>query len=452
MAREGLIVLKAERANPGTEVSKPTLSPIHKTPPKLPLGRPELSQLSAWSLRIAALAIAAFLTLQTDIAIWRGAFSFGFGFVGVAIGVYLTFRILNFPDLTIEGSYALGGCVAIALIRKQGDTIFGNPWVATLIAVLCGALAGYVTGILNTRFKINGLLAGILVSAAIYSINLRVMGTSILSADLSSQPSTLFDQITTTFTGQPDPRRVPRLEGDFLQMGLLALMALAMVVVINWLLNTQLGFALRATGDNENMIRALGVNTDNSKILVLVISNGLIALCGCLVAQYQRTAVVTAGQGIIVTGVAAVIIGETFIPPRSVLFSLCGAVVGAIVYRFIYAGVFNLDLTQGGVYRLLVTMLTIAGFSYLAYLTLNPATPAWISFVGIMLASFVGALISSTLYYLPIILFNWTIEKEPVLRLEPGDIQIALALLIFVAMAVPSLRRNLGLRALRRDN
>jgi ABC-type uncharacterized transport system permease subunit len=272
---------------------------------------------------------------------------------------------------------------------------------------------------------------------------------AILAANLTSRPSTILDQVTTTLTGEPDPRKLlGTLNGDFLQMGVMAVAALLMVLVINWLLNTEIGFAMRATGDNENMIRALGVNTNNAKILVLVISNALIALCGSLVAQYQRNGTVTAGQGIIVTGVAAVIIGETFLPPNTTLFALGGAVIGAVVYRFIFSSVFNLELTQAVGLRVLVTVLTVGAVSYVAYLTMNSYTPRWLTLVSIFAAAFVGALFSSTLYYLPIMLFNLKLDKAMILKLEAGDIQIVLSILIFIAMVVPGIRRNLGIKAL----
>jgi len=437
------------RSEPPIKKSDGSLIP-YKASVNPNLSRHQLSMLSTWSLRVCALALAGYLTLQTEISQWRGAFTFGFAFVGVAIGVYLTFRILSFPDLTIEGSYALGGCVTIALIRFQEGGFFGSPWVATLVATLCGALAGMATGIIHTRFKVNGILAGILVSAALYSINLRAINNQgILAANLTSTPSTILDQVTTTLLGQPDPRKLlGTLEGDFVQMGVMAAIALVIVLFINWLINTEIGFAMRATGDNENMIRALGVNTNNTKIMVLMLSNAMIALCGALVAQYQRSASVTAGQGIIVTGVAAVIIGETFLPPRITLFALTGAVIGAIVYRFIFSGVFNLALTQAVGLRLLVTLLSVAFVSWLAYLTLNEFTPRWITITSIFVGAFVGVFLSSLLYYLPIYLFNWELDKNLIVKLEAGDIQIALALLVLIALVIPSLRRNLGLRAL----
>jgi ABC-type uncharacterized transport system permease subunit len=167
-----------------------------------------------------------------------------------------------------------------------------------------------------------------------------------------------------------------------------------------------------------------------------------------LVAQYQRNGTVTAGQGIIVTGVAAVIIGETFLPPNTTLFALGGAVIGAVVYRFIFSSVFNLELTQAVGLRVLVTVLTVGAVSYVAYLTMNSYTPRWLTLVSIFAAAFVGALFSSTLYYLPIMLFNLKLDKAMILKLEAGDIQIVLSILIFIAMVVPGIRRNLGIKAL----
>ena len=145
---------------------------------------------------------------------------------------------------------------------------------------------------------------------------------------------------------------------------------------------------------------------------------------------------------------AAVIIGETFLPPRITLFALTGAVIGAIVYRFIFSGVFNLALTQAVGLRLLVTLLSVAFVSWLAYLTLNEFTPRWITITSIFVGAFVGVFLSSLLYYLPIYLFNWELDKNLIVKLEAGDIQIALALLVLIALVIPSLRRNLGLRAL----
>jgi putative tryptophan/tyrosine transport system permease protein len=412
-----------------------------------PLDRHDLGTALNWVLRGGVLAIALYLLIVANSAQWRGAFTFGFGFAGVAIGVFLTFRVLSFPDLTIEGSYATGGCVAAALIVNQQNTIWGNPWVATLIATLCGGLAGTLTGFLHTRFKINGLLAGILVGAALYSLNLRAMTTSFLAINIQAKPLTLLDQITTTFSGQPNPLLVERATADFLQMGFFALVALLCILLMNWYLNTQVGLALRATGDNENMIRALGVNTDRAKITVLTISNAFFGLTGALIAQYSRNGSVTMGLGMIIIGLAAVIIGEAFLPPRSMLLALIGALIGSLVYSFIASSVFNLVLTQGGVLRFGLTILVVALLSYLAYLTINNQTPAWVTLLCALLAALLATFLSAAAYYMLLDMFGTGIETTQVIKFEPGDIRISLALLVFLAMSIPGLRRSLGLKA-----
>lgn len=412
-----------------------------------PLDRHGLSSLLTWTMRLAVLLIAAYLLIVLNSAQWRGAFTFGFGFAGVAIGVFLTFRVLSFPDLTIEGSYATGGCVAAALIVNQQNTFWGNPWVATLIATVCGGLAGMLTGILHTRFKINGLLAGILVAAALYSLNLRSMNTSFLAINIQARPLTTLDQVTTTFSGQSNPLLVERVTSDFLQMGFFALVALICILVMNWYLNTQYGLALRATGDNENMIRALGVNTDRSKVVVLALSNGFFGLTGALIAQYSRNGSVTMGGGMIIIGLAAVIIGEAFLPPRTILLSLIGALIGSMIYSFISSSVFNLVLTQGMLIRFVLTTLIVGLLSYLAYLTINNQTPTWVTLLCTLLAALLATFLSTAGFYLLLDAVGTGVETTQVIKLEPGDIRISLAILVFAAMAIPGLRRSLGLKA-----
>jgi putative ABC transport system permease protein len=412
-----------------------------------PLDRHDLSVTLNWVLRVGVLLIALYLLIIANSAQWRGAFTFGFGFAGVAIGVFLTFRVLNFPDLTIEGSYATGGCVAATLIVNQQNSFWGNPWVATIIATICGALAGALTGFLHTRFRINGLLAGILVGGALYSLNLRAMNTSFLAINIQAKPLTVLDQITTTFSGQPNPLLVERATSDFLQMGFFALVALVCILLMNWYLNTQIGLALRATGDNENMIRALGVNTDRAKVLVLAISNGFFGLSGALIAQYSRNGSVTMGLGMIIIGLAAVIIGEAFLPPRTVLLSLIGALIGSLIYSAIASSVFNLALTQGMVLRFVLTTLIIALLSYLVFLTLNSQTPAWVTLLCALFAALLGVFLSTAGYYLLLDMVGAAVETTQVIKFEPGDIRISLAFLVFLAMSIPALRRSLGLKA-----
>jgi len=411
-----------------------------------PLSKENLSLLATWSFRLIAILLAIYLLTQPGQK-WIGAFVFGCGFAAVGVGVYLTFRVLNFPDLTIEGSYALGATVTAALITGQKDNILGNPWVATLIATLCGALAGATTGLLHTRLKINGLLASILVTTALYSINIRVLGKQAFIA-LVDQPTVVDSAISfaRTFLG------VEKLDGvtkEWLRLGFFALIAVLIILLLNWFLNTQLGLALRATGDNEAMIKALGFNTNNGKILVLAISNGLFGLTGALVvAQYLNSVSSDAGLGLIVVGLAAVIVGESFLPPRTVMFALFGALIGSIIYRVIYTSVFGLDLTWDIMLRALLTIGVAALVSYLIFMTLNSQTPAWITLLSVLLGSIVTALLSSLLHFLLSFSLNLDL-KGSIIKVESGDIKLALAVLIIFAMGVPALRSRIGNRVIK---
>ncbi len=406
-----------------------------------PLNKEQLSRMATWMFRSFAILIAIYLLTQPGQK-WVGAFVFGCGFAAVGFGVYLTFRILNFPDLTIEGSYALGATVSAALITGQKDSWLGNPWVATLIATLCGALAGATTGLLHTRLKINGLLASILVTTALYSINIRVLGKSAYIA-LVDQPSVVDTPINMarTFFG------AEKLDGptkEWLRLGFFAVIVLILILLLNWFLSTQLGLALRATGDNEAMIKALGFNTNNGKVMVLALSNALFGLTGALVvAQYLNSVSSDAGLGLIVIGLAAVIVGESFLPPRTVLFALLGALVGSIIYRVIFTSVFGLDFTWDVFTRAALTLGVAAVVSYLIFLTLNSQTPAWITLLSIFLGAIVTALLSSLFHFLVTFAFNADLRGS-IIKVESGDIKLALAVLIVIAMGVPALRSRIG--------
>jgi putative ABC transport system permease protein len=411
-----------------------------------PLSRDQLSLLATWAFRVIVVVLAFYLLTQPGQK-WLGAFVFGVGFAAVGIGVYLTFRVLNFPDLTIEGSFALGATVSGALITTQEGTILGNPWVATLIATLCGALAGSITGLLHTRLKFNGLLASILVTTALYSINIRVLGKQAFIA-LVDKPSVVDTPINAarTFFG------IEKLDGvakEWLRLGFFVVIIALVIVVMNWFLNTQLGLALRATGDNEAMIKALGFNTDNGKLLVLTISNGLFGLSGALVvAQYLNSVGGDAGLGLIVIGLAAVIVGESFLPPRSVLTALLGALVGSIIYRLIYTSVYGLEITWDIFARAFLTIGVIALVAYLIFLTLNSQTPAWINLLSIVLGAVVVALVSSLIHFL--LSFSLKLDLSGSLfKVEASDIKLALAVLIIFAMGVPALRNRIGNKVLK---
>ncbi|NLP19086.1 MAG: ABC transporter permease [Firmicutes bacterium] len=232
----------------------------------------------------------------------------------MALGVYMTFRILNYADLSVDGSLPLGAAVSARLI------IAGiNPIISVFAAVAAGALAGGMTGFLNTRLKITGLLSGILTMSSLYSINLRIMGRS--NIPLLQQP-TVFGLAADVFGGS---RAV-----SFLLLGIIEL---GVMLFMYCFLRTQVGFALRASGDNPQMVRSLGVNTDNMKLLGLVISNAIVSLSGALAGQYMGFADVGMGIGTVVAGLASVIIGEVLVGKRGIGFAIVGVAVGSIVYR-----------------------------------------------------------------------------------------------------------------------
>ena len=259
------------------------------------------------------------------LSVFMGAVSQGLLWSILAIGVYITYKILDYADLTTEGSYPLGAAVAARFILGGMD-----PFFATILSMLTGMLAGLVTGILNTKLKIPSLLSGILSMTGLYSINLRVMGKANL-------PLLRQDTIITRVTSLG-------FETDTGVIIVRVVSVLAVILILWWFFGTEKGFAIRATGDNSNMIRALGVNTNSMVILGLVISNGLIALSGGIMAQYNGYADVGMGTGTIVIGLASVIIGEVLFGNTSILRSLFAVVLGSILYRIIIAFVLSKGL------------------------------------------------------------------------------------------------------------
>lgn len=236
----------------------------------------------------------------------------------MSLGVYITFRILNFPDLTVDGSFTTGGGIAVAMILSGY-----HPWLALVGAFIGGIAAGTCTGLLHTKGKINGLLSGILMMIALHSINYRIMGTANLS----------LLRIETVFPSAADIKESPWLEP--LVFICVIVGVLLIKLLLDWFLHTDLGLALRATGDNDRMIRSLGANTDTTKIIGIALSNGLVALSGGLVAQTQAFADVHMGVGMIVIGLASVIIGEAIFGTRSVFFATLAAAFGSVIYRII---------------------------------------------------------------------------------------------------------------------
>ncbi|WP_150268509.1 ABC transporter permease [Paenibacillus tepidiphilus] len=238
-----------------------------------------------------------------------GAVESGLLYAFMALGVYITFRILDFPDLTVDGSFTTGGAIAAVMITNGY-----SPWLATLCALLGGALAGMCTGLLHTKGKINGLLSGILMMIALYSINLRILGkpnVSLMGEETLLSPINL--------------------------LLVMPFVVIAVKILMDLFLRTDLGLALRATGDNARMIRSFGVNTDTTTILGISLSNGLVALSGALIAQDSAFADSSMGIGMIVLGLASVIIGEAIFGARSVFRATLAVVLGSIVYRIVVA-------------------------------------------------------------------------------------------------------------------
>ena len=244
----------------------------------------------------------------------------------MSLGVYITFRLLDFADLTVDGSIATGAAVSVMLIRA------GVSPIATLpIAFLAGALAGMVTGLLNTALGIPGILASILTQISLYSINLNIMGKANQPVSVDNYPLVVSLRYVTDGS-------VSRL---LFFLGMIVFL-LALIAVMYWYFGTEQGHAIRATGCNSNMARAQGINTNFIKVLALMISNGLVGLCGALYGQFQGASDVNMGRGAIVIGLAAVIIGEVlfgkFASKRKLAFAftLASVILGAVIYYMVY--------------------------------------------------------------------------------------------------------------------
>ena len=268
----------------------------------------------------------------------------------MAIGVYITFRILDVADLTVDGSLATGGAVCVILIRTGL-----NPWLALVCATLAGMLAGLVTGLFHTRCGIPAILAGILTQLALYSVNLRIMGGKANQAVSVDKYDLLLSQ-----------RYVRELTLDN-PLPMLIVFTLAVIAVLYWFFGTEKGCSLRATGNNPRMARAQGINTNSNIVLGLMLSNGLVALSGALLSQYQGSSDVNMGRGAIVIGLAAVIIGEVIFGKLFTNFGLklFAVSVGAVIYYIVLQIVLQLGLNTNDLK--LITALIVALFLSVPY-------------------------------------------------------------------------------------
>ena len=286
----------------------------------------------------------------------------------MALGVYLTFRVLDFPDLTVDGSFVTGAATAATMI------IFGyHPAIATIVAILAGFIAGCITGILHTKGKINPLLAGILMMIALYSINLRIMGLTVensigrpnipllnaetLFSQFYSWWETLgIDEAINNFLSGLGVTYLPATWGTIV---IIAILVLILKLIVDWFLKTEVGLAIRATGDNKKMIRSFSANTDNYVIMGLGISNALVAFSGALIAQYSKFADIGMGIGMIVIGLASVIIGEAIFGTKTIVRTTLAVIAGAIIYRIVLALALRIELLDTGDMKLITAIIVI---------------------------------------------------------------------------------------------
>lgn len=281
------------------------------------------------------------MTLDAFIGNVQGSAELGLIYAILALGVFLSFRTLNTPDLTVDGSIVTGMAASV-MVCSTG----GNPWLALFVAFFAGCLAGSVTALLNTKLGIQPLLAGILVMLGSYSVNLRIMGGKSNVAIIKS------DTVYKSFE-----KLVPS-EYSALILGFLILALVT--AAFYYFLRTRLGFALRATGDNDEMVRAAGIDSDKMRLVGLALSNGLVGFAGGLLAQFQSVADAGMGVGMVVIGLASVIIGEAVFGTKSLLRRLIAVSLGAILYRMVIAFAFNLGMSSTDLKLVSAVIVTIA--------------------------------------------------------------------------------------------
>ena len=272
-----------------------------------------------------------------------GSLQLGLIYGFLAIGIYISFRIMNIPDLTAEGSFTFGLVVAAVFAD------LGHPILGIVLALAAGALAGVVTGALNVYLRIPAILAGNLTMSGLYSVNLLTMDSkanlTLIGVD------TIFSLTAPIFGGDLDLAKT---------LVNLVLVALAVFLIYTFF-KTRIGLSIRATGDNEYMVRASSINIGVTKILALALSNAIIALSGGILAQYQQFADISSGVGMLVVGLASVIIGEAFLGQRGILCGLCAAVLGSIIYRLLIALAYQTNIFPSAAFRLIsAVIVTIA--------------------------------------------------------------------------------------------
>lgn len=273
-----------------------------------------------------------------------GSVQLGLIYGMLALGIYISFRILNIPDLTADGSFTLGLSVSAVM------TLAGHPFLGILLAVAAGAAAGTATGLLQTKLEIHPILAGIITMSSLYSINLYILGSR---SNLSLIGS---DNLFTPLAWLPANKEVLKTLVPFLVCFLCA-------VLLIWFFKTHLGLCIRATGNNEDMVRASSINVDAMKITAIAISNACIGLSGAVLAQYQGYADISSGIGIMVVGLASAIIGEAIFGRRSLTIGLLSAIFGSLIYRFIIAAALKSSIFPAYMLRVVSAVIVVIALS-----------------------------------------------------------------------------------------
>lgn len=263
----------------------------------------------------------------------------------LAVGIYISFRILNIPDLTTEGSFTFGLAVSAMI------TINGHPFLAILAGAASGFLAGVITGLLQTKCKIHPVLAGILTMSGLYSINMWVMGEK-ANVTLISTPQ---QPVNTVFSLIEEKLGIT--DSDISELIIIAVITAAVCALLILFFKTQTGLSIRAAGNNDTMVRASSINVDRIKILAIAISNLCIGMCGAVYAQYQRFADINSGVGMLVVGLASVIIGEVFTGKRGVTAGIIFAVIGSVIYRAIIAAATHYDIFPAYMLKLVAALI-----------------------------------------------------------------------------------------------
>lgn len=281
-------------------------------------------------------------------AIWFSTLQQGFIYGIMALGIYISFKILNVPDLTMEGSFSFGLAVSAMM------TIAGHPYLGLVLSLVAGAAAGCVTGILQTKLKIHPILAGIITMSGLYSINLKVMDNAANVSLLKGKPRTILSDMRELF---------PNLDKEVVKIIIPAVFVVLFIILLTLFFKTHYGLCIRATGDNADMLRASSVNVDVTKIVGLGISNACIAFSGGLLAQIQGYADINSSIGMLVVGLASVIIGETIFGRHNVMIGLISVIVGSVIYRLIISVVLRYDILPVYMFKLVSAVVVAVALS-----------------------------------------------------------------------------------------